>query len=404
MLAWRLALRQLVRFPLRSGLLLACGGLAAALVIAALNYTAAGRAQLLEQLNAWGADVLTLTPTLSRSVGGRARTGTIVTTLHPADLAALLRAGPAIAASAQVATGTFLAKAGDLAKNNTNVAGVGAAYFRIQRWATTQGNVFSPADARHGARVALLGAAVARDLFGTAPATGQRLFLNRVPFTVAGVLAARGQRLEAVNEDEQIYIPFATFQHRLLNRDFDSAMLLRVDSPAAAAAVAADAGALLRRRHHIAPGQPDDFQILNQQTLVATRAAAGRRLAQLVRAAGAGGLLAAALALAALHALALGARRKELGIRCALGAPAAAMFGQLAAEAVLLALATALLAAGAGWALSQAAERRAALPAYFDLRAATVVIAAAVALDLAAALLAARHALRTSPAASLTAP
>lgn len=404
MLVWRLAWRQLVRFPLRSGLLLACGGLAAALVIAAFNYTAAGRAQLLEELNGWGADVLTIAPTLSRSVGGRARTGTIVTTLRSSDLAALLRAEPAIAASAQVATGSFLAKAGDLAKNNVNVAGVSPDYFRIRRWDTTQGQAFSSGDARHAARIALLGAAVARDLFGTVPATGRRLFLNRVPFTVAGVLAARGQRLEAVNEDEQIYIPFATFQHRLLNRDFDSAMLLRVDPPSAAAEVAAGASTLLRRRHQIVPGQPDDFQILNQQTLVATRAATSQRLAQLVRAAGAGGLLAAALALAALHALALGARRKELGIRCAMGAPAALVFGQLAAEAALLALATAFLAAGAGWALSLAAERHAALPASFNPGVAAAVIAVAGALDFIAALLAARRALRASPISSLTAP
>ncbi|HET9784025.1 MAG TPA: FtsX-like permease family protein [Terriglobales bacterium] len=142
------------------------------------------------------------------------------------------------------------------------------------------------------------------------------------------------------------------------------------------------------------PRQPDDFQIQNQQTLVATRDAAARRLQQLVRTAGAGGLVAAALALLALHALALGARRRELAIRRALGATAASLLAQLAAEAVLLALAIAACAAAAGWLATRAAERWAGLPALFDPATAAAVIGAACALDLLFALLPARHAAR----------
>lgn len=394
MLALRLALRQLWRFPLRTGLMLACGGLSAALVIAALNYTATGRALFLGQLDAWGADTLTITPTLSRSVGGRARTGAPVTTLRSADLAALRAAVPGISAAAEMATATFLAKSGDLARNNTSIVGVSAGYFDLRQWPVASGRAFTPAEAREANRLAMLGAAIARDLFPDGSPLGRRLFLNRVPFTVLGVLAARGQRLDAINEDDQIYIPLLSLQHRLLLRDYDSAFFLAVSPPSAMNAVARQAAALLRRRHHLPPGQPDDFQIQNQQTLVATRDAAARRLQQLVRTAGAGGLVAAALALFALHALALGARRRELAIRRALGATAAALLAQLAAEAMLLALASAACAAAAGWLATRAAERWARLPARFDPATAATVIAAAVALDLLFALLPARRAAR----------
>ncbi|HET9784418.1 MAG TPA: ABC transporter permease, partial [Terriglobales bacterium] len=253
MLALRLALRQLWRFPWRTGLMLACGGLSAALVIAALNYTAAGRALFLGQLDAWGADTLTITPALSRSVGGRARTGAPVTTLRPADLAALLAAAPAISAAAEMATASFLAKAGDLAKNNTAIAGVSAGYFDLRHWPVASGRAFTPAEAREASRLALLGAAVARDLFPDGSPLGHRLFINRVPFTVLGVLAARGQRLDAINEDGQIYIPLLTLQHRLLLRDYDSAFFLAVSPPSAMGPVARQAAALLRRRHHLVP-------------------------------------------------------------------------------------------------------------------------------------------------------
>ncbi|MGH9417354.1 MAG: ABC transporter permease [Terriglobales bacterium] len=385
-LHWRLAWRQLRRFPARTALLLGLGGLAAALLIAALNFTAAGRQQLLAQLNDWGANLLTITPTLSRSVGGRARTGAIVTTLRAADLAALRRAAPAITGSAQVSTAAGLAKAGDFARNNANIAGVGPDYFRLRRWPTSAGRWLNLADNRRAARVATLGADIARALFPATPPVGQHLLINRVPFTVVGVLTARGQRLDAVNEDDQIYVPFATLEHRLLNRDFDSALLLAVASPDALAGVADRAAGLLRRRHHLLPGMPDDFQILTQQTLVAARAAAGDRLRQLVEVAGAGGLLATALALWALHLLAFGARRTEFAIRRALGATAANLRAQLAAEAALLAAATAGLALGAGALFTRLAEHRAALPWSWDGRAAVLVVALACALDLGATL------------------
>jgi putative ABC transport system permease protein len=394
MLALRLALRQLWRFPWRSGLMLGCGGMSAALVMAALNYTAAGRAQFLAQLDAWGANTLIITPALSRSVGGRARTGAPVTTLRTADLAALRAAAPAISAAAEMATGAFLAKAGDLAKNNASIVGVSAGYFDLRQWLPAAGRDFTPAEAREAARLALLGAGVARDLFPGGAPTGRRIFINRVPFIVVGVLAARGQRLDATNQDDQIYVPLLTLRHRLLQRDYDSALFLTVSSSTLMSAVAEQATLLLRRRHHLAPAQPDDFQIQDQQTLLATRAAAARRLQQLVRTAGAGGLLAAGLALLALHLLALGARRRELAIRRALGATTAALLAQLAAEAGLLAVGIAALAAAAGWAFTRVAENWARLPPRFDLATATEVCLAAIVLDMLCALLPARRAAR----------
>ncbi|MGH9392556.1 MAG: ABC transporter permease, partial [Terriglobales bacterium] len=383
---------------LRSGLMLACGGLSAALVIAALNYTQAGREQLLGELTRMGSDVLTIAPAFSRNVGGRARTGTIVTTLRHADLEALLRAHPEIVASAELASGTFLAKAGDFAKNGAAVAGVGADFFAMRRWAAAEGEVFNAAQERRSARVAVLGAAAARDLYGDQSAVGQRVLLNRVPFTVAGVLDARGQRLDAANEDEEIFIPVTTAERRLMNRDYDSGILLQVAPGSAIATVAAQAQALLRQRHRLTSAQEDDFQVQNQQALLAAQAEAAAQLERLVQAAGAGGLLAAGLALLALQNLALGARQRELGLQRALGASAAELFALLATEAALLALLAAGLAAAAGWAFSRWAEAWGHLPLRFNPGAAALVIAAAAAINLAGCTLAARRAARADPA------
>lgn len=274
------ALRALRRFPLRSGAVLLGGSLAAALVLAAINYTGAGRRQVLDQLAQMGTDLLTLTPRLSRSVGGRARTGAIVTTLQAGDVAALRRACPEIVDVAEVSSGSFLVKAGDLSKNGAAVVGVGADYFRLRHWPVGSGQGFGEAELRRLARVALVGAGVARELWGNDSPVGQRLLINRVPFQVQGVLEERGQRLDAVNEDDQVYIPLTTALQRLLNRNYYSAVFLEVAPATALARVQRQATALLRQRHRLLASLPDDFQMQNQQSLIATQQAAGARLAQ----------------------------------------------------------------------------------------------------------------------------
>jgi putative ABC transport system permease protein len=399
MLAWR----TLRRTPLRSGVMLLCGALSTALVITTLNVTAAGRARVLQQLRAQGADLLTVTPKLSRSVGGRARTGAIVPTLVDGDLEAIRRAEPRVAAAAAVATGTAMAKAGDRAKNATVVTGVGRRYFRMRRWRVAAGVGFTGQQQRQAARVALLGTSVAGDLYPDSDPVGRLLLLNRVPFRVVGVLSARGQRLDAVDEDEQIFIPLATAKLRLLRRTYDSAFYLQVRPAAEMGPVAAEVTALLRRRHRGLHGQPDDFSVLNEHAAIAAARAAGSRLEQLVLVAGGGGLVAAAIALAGLGWLAVAARTPEIGARRALGANASAIFGQFAAEAALLTLAMAAAGAAAGKGLTAWAEMTQGLAPRFDVAQAAAVVAVAAALNFGFSLMPARRAARMDPIAALRA-
>ncbi|MGH9829817.1 MAG: hypothetical protein ACREDR_41930, partial [Blastocatellia bacterium] len=79
------SLRVIWRFPLRSGLMLLSGLLGVACVISAVNYASEGRLKVLTQIRRMGTNVLIVTPQQSRSVGGRAKTGSIITTLVAQD-------------------------------------------------------------------------------------------------------------------------------------------------------------------------------------------------------------------------------------------------------------------------------------------------------------------------------
>jgi putative ABC transport system permease protein len=203
------ATRQARRYPLRSLLVAGCAAMGVAGAITAVNYASGGREQVLGQIQKLGTNVVNVTAQQSRSVAGRARTGALVTTLQPADYQALRRGIPDIVRASAVAS-TSLRLKGNGQSKVAGVVGVEPDYFLIRDWALASGTGFDAADQRRSARVALLGAALARDLYGDQSPVGERLFINRIPFEIVGVLRERGPGLDAVNEDQQVFVPLAT--------------------------------------------------------------------------------------------------------------------------------------------------------------------------------------------------
>src|SRR5690348_15248229 len=88
------AARHLWRARLRSSLVIVCAALGVAGVVTSVDYAAGGRQRILEQIRRMGVNVVTVAAQQSTVVAGRARTGSIVTTLREADYAALRREVP----------------------------------------------------------------------------------------------------------------------------------------------------------------------------------------------------------------------------------------------------------------------------------------------------------------------
>ena len=158
------ALRTCLRFRVRSLLVAGIAAAGVSSVIVSVDYAAAGRAKVLEQLRRLGTDVVSITPRQSKSVAGRAKTGGVVTTLRREDERALRMDVPAIVRSSPVISGTFLVKAGDLSKPGCTVIGCNGPYFSLQNWLPLQGRTFDAHEERSRARVAVLGYRIARDL------------------------------------------------------------------------------------------------------------------------------------------------------------------------------------------------------------------------------------------------
>jgi putative ABC transport system permease protein len=401
LLLMRGSLRLIWRFRLRSGLILLSAMLGVGGVISAINYAAEGRLKVLSRIQRLGTNVLVVTPQLSRNVGGRAKTGTIVTTLVAADYAVIVREIPEIENSSATIATSFLVKAGDLSKSNCLVMGTEPDYARIRHWQTTEGEFYGIADMRRSARVAVLGATVKRDLFGTETAVGRRMFINRVPFEVIAVLEERGQGLDATNEDNQVYVPLSTAMRRLANVDYFSSILFAVTKWERMDETTEAIHRILRKRHHAPGNLPEDFQIQNQKALIDTEITSSNRLTFLVRWVGLSGLVVSGLGILAICWIAVGERVVEIGIRRALGATKSDIFFQFLFEAVVISVLGCFSGVMAGWQGTQNIALRADLPFFFDWTNAGLVAGFAMFLNLVFALIPSRRAALLDPIRAL---
>ncbi len=392
--------RGLRRFRLRSTLVICCAALGVAGAITAVNYASGGQQQVLEQIRRLGTNVIVVSAKQSQAIAGRERTGSIVTTLTEADYIAIRRELPGLVRSSARVSAPLRLKAGFLSKI-APVTGVEPNYFPMKFWELTDGFLFGADDIRRSARVALLGHTVARDLFGDEPPVGERLFINRVPFEVIGVLAERGAGLDDTNEDGQVFVPLTAAQRRLLNIDYYHSILFEISNVADMAQAERRSADLLRTRHRISKFRPDDFQVQSQRELIDTQLASSDRLGFLVRWVGFSALVVAGLGVLSIAWIAVRDRTREIGTRRALGATAGDIFFQFVFEASVLAIIGVVLGLGLGWWVSRLIAAQVGLDFVFDSFNAALAVAMAFVLNLLFASWPALRAARLDPIRAL---
>lgn len=375
------ALRQAWRYRLRSVLVIGCAALGVAGAVTAVNYASGGRADVLAQIRRLGTNLVIVSAKQDRAVAGRARTGEIVTTLVEADYRALEREVLGPVPSSALASAGFRLKAGYLSKSSI-VVGVEPEYFRMKSWSLAAGDWFGPDELRRSSRVALLGYNLASDLFDRDPPVGQRLFINRVPFEVIGVLEERGPGLDATNEDDRVFVPLTTAMRRLMNVDHYTSIIFEVPDAARMEQAERSIAQLLRTRHGISRFRPDDFQVQSQRELIRTQIDAADRLTFMVRWIGFSAIFVSGLGILAIAWTAVRDRTTEIGTRRALGATAAHVFFQFAFEAATLAVIGVVAGLSLGWLATGVMAAQTGLPFVFDRGSAALALAVAVILNL----------------------
>ena len=396
----RIASRNFCRFRLQTALIVAASITGTAGVIVSAGYAAGGRQKILDQFASLGTNVIIVTPQQSRSVGGRARTGSLVTTLKESDYKAIVQSVAGISSSSPTVSATLRVRAGDLTKSTT-VVGCSADYFAIKHWRVTLGTQFDQTVVRQQPRIALLGATATRDLFGNTDPTGSRITINRIPFLVVGVLAERGQGLDSSNEDDQVYVPLDTAMHRLMNIEYFNSLVFNIESRSSIDATADQVRRLLDKRHRRTGSSEADFLVQNRKSLLDTQLSAFSRLTFLVRWIAFSALTVSSLGLFAVTWIGIRNRTREVGTRRAIGATRSDILFQFFTEGSL----GATFGCSAGILVAYVAlrmiDKRVSQPFLFSATDALLEALTSVALYSAFALISSLRAIRIQPLVAL---
>jgi putative ABC transport system permease protein len=158
----------------------------------------------------------------------------------------------------------------------TSIDGVGDDFLEVRDWALTEGRNFTEAEIRSGAKVVILGATTARELFGEEPVISQQVRVMNVPFTVIGLLAPKGQSGFGTDQDDTAVVPVSTARRRLFGAektvpDNLKRIMVEVASAEEMSDAQSEIETLLRSRRHVRMGTPDDFQVRNMAEFIRTR-------------------------------------------------------------------------------------------------------------------------------------
>ncbi len=341
-----LGVQALSRNRLRSALTVLGIVIGVAAVIATLAIGQGARAAVQAQIRALGANVLTVLPGTMTAGGVRMGSGSTIT-LTPDDAIAIRRECPALAAAAPAVRTTAQLVAAN--QNwSTQVQGTTADYPIIRSWPVADGVFISDSDVRGAAKVCVLGQKVAQALFQGADPIGATIRIKNIPFRVVGVMSLKGGTGFGGDQDDVVFIPLTTAQHKLLGITHVNSILVSAVSESQVDAAVTQISELLRQRHKIRPGTDDDFFIFNQKDIATTAESSSKVMTLLLASIAAVSLLVGGIGIMNIMLVSVTERTREIGIRRAIGARRNDILLQFLVEAAFLSLAGGALGVALG--------------------------------------------------------
>jgi len=347
----RIALRALKINKLRAALTMLgiVIGVGAVIAMVAVGSGAAGR--ISEQLASIGTNLLMVLPGSAMSGGMRMGSGSTLT-LTEEDARAIAAEVPGVTHAGGLMRGQAAIVFGN--QNwTTGIQGVTADYPEIRDWEVDSGKFFAQEDVDGFTKVAVLGRTVKESLFGDGDAVGQIIRIRKVPFTVVGVMAPKGQTTWGQDQDDVVLIPLSTAKKRVLGINQANARFVNVIQVKAASAeqleeIELQVTELLRQRHRLQPYQENDFQVRNLADMFAAQEEASRTMTLLLGAIASVSLLVGGIGIMNIMLVSVTERTREIGLRMAVGARSRDILGQFLVEAVTLALIGGILGILAG--------------------------------------------------------
>lgn len=231
------------------------------------------------------------------------------------------------------------ARAGSAVSDTVLVEGSTSDIFDIVGAQFAYGRPFTELEDRAGARVTVLGASLARALFGDVgeAVLGREVVLQGEPYAVVGVLAARRGGFFGENrQDSVMAIPAGTARRRFPDADATLIYLRARDGQLDAAQIEIEAA--LRRLRGLGPDEPNDFNLSTSEQIIGTFDRVGSGIALATIGLAAVSLLIGGIGIANVMVISVTERTREIGLRLSVGARSKDVLRQFLVESILLSL------------------------------------------------------------------
>lgn len=354
------ALRALRLNRLRTGLTMLGMIIGVAAVVLMLSIGQGAQTKINQSIASMGSNLFLVVPGATSSGGLSFGSGSIKTlTISDAQAVAEL---PSVSATSPVISGT--AQLSFSAKNwSTVITGTIPDYFDVGNWEFESGTAFSEADLRSGARVAVLGAITAENLFGAVDPIGKTMRITNRPFLVVGVLSAKGQSLSGRDQDDNVFIPITTSERQITGNQFPGSiryMLVQGQSAETMDEAENEIIQLLRQRHRISDGMENDFTVRNLTAIANVATGAAKIMSIVLGSIASVSLLVGGIGIMNIMLVSVTERTREIGIRMAIGANRRAILTQFLLEAMMICIMGGLigviLGIGGAWLVSEMAD------------------------------------------------
>ncbi len=288
-----------------------------------------------DQISSMGSNLLMVFPGAGegavRGAGGRVNTLTLEDAEAISGLRMVANVAPELSGNATIAYGSQTWTA--------EFDGTTPELQAIKDQPTTSGSFFTEEDVNGSTPVAVLGQTVVDNLYpqGTDP-IGTIIRINKLSFTVVGVLAAKGAAMMGQDQDDIVYIPVTTAQRRLLGVQNVRLINVQTESPDSMDYVQGNVESLLRERHRLAGSNNDDFQVRNLTSVLQTAESTTQIMTLLLASVAAVSLLVGGIGIMNIMLVSVTERTREIGLRMAVGATESNIRNQFIVEALVLCL------------------------------------------------------------------
>lgn len=321
-------------------------------VITMLAIGQGSKQSIKEQISEMGSNMIMIMPG-TQERGGVRQSSDDMQTLKEADYKAIRDNTQYVSAvSPQVSSqGQYINGANNYP---SSISGVAPDYLDIRKLTVAEGSMFTDRDIKSAAKVCIVGKTITDNLFpGGDDPIGKVIRFNKIPFTIIGVLKAKGYNSMGQDQDDIVLAPYTTVMKRILAIDYIQGIFASAVSEEKTDDAIDEITPLLRKNHKLKDADKDNFTIRSQEELSSMMSSTSDMMTILLACIAGISLLVGGIGIMNIMYVSVTERTREIGLRMSIGARGRDILAQFLIESVIISITGGIIGViigcGAAW-------------------------------------------------------